>query len=253
MNLFDIKDDEYYFNMSLKDKIEFAKQVIIDNTKENDLIEVAFSGGKDSVVLYDIAKQTGRKLFLVYNQTGIDPPEVIYFMRENYPELIVRKFEKNMFELIKYAKLMPTRFRRFCCAYLKERKSDITNIIMTGVRKSESYNRKNREIIFMRNEIKYIRPLLYFFEKDVWDYIIDRNIPYCKLYDEGYKRIGCIGCPLKGRKERLRDFERYPKFMELYKKAAKYVAEVRGYDFENLWHWWLESDEANNDEEESLF
>lgn len=253
MNLFDIKDDDYYFSMSLEEKIEFAKQAIIENTNENDLIEVAFSGGKDSVVLYDIAKQTGRKLLLVYNQTGIDPPEVIYFMRENYPELIVRKFEKNMFELIKQLKIMPNRFQRYCCKYLKERYSDLTNNIITGIRKMESIKRRQRDLIYKDNNFIFIRPILYFSEKDVWQYIKSRELPYCKLYNEGYKRIGCIGCPLKSRKERLRDFEKYPKFAELYKKAARYVAEVRGDNFENLWNWWLESDEANNDEEESLF
>lgn len=253
MNLFDIKDDEYYFSMNLEEKVDFAKQAIIENTKETDLLEVAFSGGKDSIVLYNIAKQTNRKLALVYNQTGIDPPEVIYFMRKNYPELIVRKFEKNIFELIKYAKIMPTRFRRFCCNYLKERNSDLTNIILTGVRKQESIKRRNRELIYKYKQHIYILPLLYFTDKDIWDYIITNKIEYCKLYDEGYKRIGCIGCPLKNRKERLKDFEKYPKFQELYKKAAKYVAEHRGDSFENLWNWWLESEETNNDEEETLF
>lgn len=37
-------------------------------------------------------------------------------------------------------------------------------------------------------------PLLIWRESDVWDYIREREIPYCKIYDMGYKRTGCMFC-----------------------------------------------------------
>lgn len=52
----------------------------------------AFSGGKDSTVLAELCKmaqeQYGVEYSLNYNVTGIDPPELVYFMRQHYPELI---------------------------------------------------------------------------------------------------------------------------------------------------------------------
>jgi len=38
------------------------------------------------------------------------------------------------------------------------------------------------------------RPLMFWNEKDIWDYIKHYNIPYSKIYDMGYKRTGCMFC-----------------------------------------------------------
>jgi len=56
-------------------------------------------------------------------------------------------------------------------------------------------------------------------ERDVWDFIFAYDIPYCELYDEGFTRLGCIGCPLSGRKNMERDFARWPRYKELYIRA----------------------------------
>ncbi len=47
-----------------------------------------------------------------------------------------------------------------------------------------------------------------------------RELGYCKLYDEGFKRLGCIGCPMAD-KGRISQFERYPKYKETYIRAIK--------------------------------
>ena len=47
---------------------------------------LAFSGGKDSQCIYHLAKEAGVKFDAHYNQTGIDPPELIYNMRKHYPD-----------------------------------------------------------------------------------------------------------------------------------------------------------------------
>ena len=64
-----------------------------------------------------------------------------------------------------------------------------------------------------------LNPIIDWLDEDVWEFIKTENIPYCSLYDEGYKRLGCIGCPMAGVKERERDFERYPKYKENYIRA----------------------------------
>lgn len=64
-----------------------------------------------------------------------------------------------------------------------------------------------------------VNPIVDWDETDVWEFIRSNNIPYCRLYDEGFTRLGCIGCPLAGKKKMIRDFERYPKFKRLYAMA----------------------------------
>ncbi len=212
---------------------------------------VAFSGGKDSQCIYHLCKEAGVKFDAHYNITGIDPPELVYFIRKNYPDVIRHQHEKSMFQLIE-EKGIPTRLKRFCCAELKERGGQ-GRFVITGVRWAESVRRKNnrnlvefdmsgsqskqakekREIFLhsdndeKRNMIEnctvkgkhILNPIIDWTDKDVWDYLNKRNIEHCKLYDEGYKRLGCIGCPMASKVNRNRDFERYPKFKENYKRA----------------------------------
>lgn len=64
-----------------------------------------------------------------------------------------------------------------------------------------------------------VNPIIDWEEEDVWEFLNDNNIPHCSLYDEGFKRLGCIGCPLSGSKNMERDFARWPKYKELYIKA----------------------------------
>ena len=64
-----------------------------------------------------------------------------------------------------------------------------------------------------------VNPIVDWSDDDVWEFIHAYNLPYCKLYDEGFKRLGCIGCPLSGRRNMEKEFERWPKYKQLYIKA----------------------------------
>jgi len=48
---------------------------------------VAFSGGKDSIVVYDLVKRAGVKYDTHFSVTTVDPPEVLQFIRNYYPEV----------------------------------------------------------------------------------------------------------------------------------------------------------------------
>lgn len=64
-----------------------------------------------------------------------------------------------------------------------------------------------------------VNPIVDWTDEEVWEYIRQQNLPYCELYDQGYTRIGCIGCPLAGAEKMKRDFERYPKYRDNYIRA----------------------------------
>ena len=81
---------------------------------------LAFSGGKDSQCIYHLAKEAGVKFDAHYNLTTVDPPELVYFIRENYPDVIVDKPEMSMWKLIIKNNCPPTRIQRWCCRELKE-------------------------------------------------------------------------------------------------------------------------------------
>lgn len=111
---------------------------------------LAFSGGKDSVVTEALCRMAGVKYEAHYSLTTVDPPELIMFIKENYPDVIFDiPRDKNgnrvtMWNLIARKKMPPTRLVRYCCQELKEVQGE-GRFIVTGVRWAESANRKNNQ------------------------------------------------------------------------------------------------------------
>lgn len=103
---------------------------------------VCFSGGKDSQCVYHLCKEAGVKFDAHYSHTTVDPPELIYFMREHYPDVIVDKPDLTMWQLIVKKGMPPTRMVRYCCDELKEG-GGRGHVAVTGVRWEESRKRKN--------------------------------------------------------------------------------------------------------------
>ena len=87
-----------------------------------------------------------------------------------------------------------------------------------------------------------INPIIDWTDDDVWEFIHEYEVPYCNLYDEGYKRLGCIGCPMSNNaKEEL---DRWPKYKMAYIKAFQRMLDLytRPTDWksgEDVMDWWL--------------
>ena len=257
---------------------------------------LAFSGGKDSVVLLRIAQMAGVKFDAHYNVTTVDPPEAMRFVRDKYPEIAWERPEKPMHRLIIEAKVPPTRNRRYCCTKLKEIHG-MGRVVATGVRWAESINRKanqgavtifggggvqqkadaqgavykqtdhggivlnldndeNRRTVEQcyRTNKTLVNPIIDWEDEDVWEFIRAENIPYCGLYDDGIKRVGCVGCPLSGYDKQKRDFARWPGYYKQYLHAFDEMVKVRQQRgmgnrlawncAEDVMRWWL-GDKSN--------
>ena len=200
---------------------------------------VGYSGGKDSEVLVDLFIRSGVKFIVIHNHTGLDAPETVYFIRKKFKKWREQGIDcriyypkKTFWEICKEKKMLPTRTMRFCCAELKER-NDIPELKFAthsfGVRKTESAKRaSHRDSIETRDTESYgtrsdqrfhfdnaeevkqttacytnkyfiVNPIAYWTEQEVWDYIHERKIEYNPLYDKGFTRVGCIGCPMAGK------------------------------------------------------
>jgi phosphoadenosine phosphosulfate reductase len=94
-----------------------------------------------------------------------------------------------------------------------------------------------------------VHPIIDWSDDDVWEFLHDRKVPINPLYTQGYKRVGCIGCPLAGNKQQRKDFERYPKYKDAYLRAAqRYMAHRRAAGLpekdmmespDSYFEWWL--------------
>ena len=211
---------------------------------------LAFSGGKDSQCIYHLAEMAEVKFDSHMNLTSVDPPEVIRFVRQYYPLVKLHRPERTMWQLIKKWKILPTRGARYCCSELKE-KGGHERRVMTGIRWAESLQRSKRSMTehCLKDKSKtYIHPIIDWEDEDVWEFIRLKEIPYCKLYDEGFKRIGCLFCPMDG-KHRIEEAKRYPGYVKVFIKAFEKMYQNkkekgltscdRWKDGEEMFWWWL--------------
>ena len=219
---------------------------------------VAFSGGKDSIVIKDLVIKSGVKYEIHYNNTTIDPPEVTRFIREHHPDVIQHFPERSYFKEI-VRKGFPLRQARWCCTYLKE-KGGTGRTVVTGIRAQESARRSKRSCYEKdwRDKTKiYLHIIFKWSEADVWEYIKTYGLLYCELYDRGWKRIGCLGCPMVTYKERERVLNLYPRVKKQYQKAFVALYEKkksegktsvdRWKDGETMFYWWITSKEEKED------
>ena len=214
---------------------------------------VAFSGGKDSIVLKDLVKRSGIKAEFIYSPPSVDPPELIYYIREHHPDVKFQPYQKDkegkeitMWTLIPKKLMPPTRMVRYCCDVMKERTGEEGDTVYLGVRWPESSKRSKLPMVGFWKKKTVVRPIIDWSDEEIWEYIYKYKLPYCELYDKGYTRLGCIGCPLNS-KSQSKELGMYPKYKANYIRAFNRMInerkrrgkECRWEDGEEVMKWWL--------------
>lgn len=244
-------------NLDGRTKVEESIH-IIRQYEPDDEYHVAFSGGKDSQSILRLTVESEAKFKAYYHIAPTDPPELVQFIRREYPDVIFVKKHYNFWDLI-VQKGLPTRFNRWCCEYIKEWGGE-GKVVITGVRAAESVRRKHRPMIHKGHKTRFgegarlvINPIIGWSKRDVWEFLELRGLNYCSLYDEGasgpykgdgyWQRLGCILCPMVNLKGTLREMERWPKLADHWKRACYRLFEAREQSLfngpEELWQWWL--------------
>lgn len=245
---------------------------------------LAFSGGKDSQALYHMTQLAGVKFRGHMNLTSVDPPEVIRFVKREYPDVELIKPKKSIFQIAIEKQILPTMRVRWCCAEYKET-AGAGKVTLIGIRKAESSRRAKRNEVEINNrkfsgdldgleeyrqeqrakrmkrkskadgvnitnadveqtlgcihgkESLLISPIIYWTEQDVWEFLNNVvRVPHCSLYDEGWHRIGCIGCPMSSHKQKMLENARYPHVKRGWIRAIKTIRS--GAVFEEGYVWW---------------
>lgn len=88
-----------------------------------------------------------------------------------------------------------------------------------------------------------VSPILYWTDDDVWTFLNTNNIEYCSLYDNGYRRIGCICCPMSSFKQKVREIKDYPHVKKNWIKVCAKLKE-KGLARHNstpddIFDWWI--------------
>lgn len=184
-----------------------------------------------------------------------------------------------MWKLIPQKLMPPTRLVRYCCQVLKENGGK-NRYISTGVRWSESTKRRSRgefekigktqkdaedfstamlledntskrrmtELCMQKNTM-VVNHVIDWTDTEIWEFIRSEKIETCELYQCGYDRIGCIGCPMANKK-RWKEFADFPGYKNLYihafdrmlKERERRGKKNRWLDGHDVFMWWMEDD-----------
>lgn len=112
---------------------------------------LAFSGGKDSQCLYHVAKLSGVKFVAHMNLTSVDPPEVIRFVKQQYPDVHFIKPKKSIYQYAVEKQILPTQRVRWCCNEYKEH-AGAGKVTLIGIRHAESSRRAKRNEVEISNQ-----------------------------------------------------------------------------------------------------
>ena len=276
------------FGVALQEKILHSVELIRKAEKlalaydpENGYYNT-FSGGKDSQCLYHIVKLAGVKHKTHMNLTSVDPPEVIRFVKTQYPDVDLIKPEKSIYQYAVDMKILPTMRVRWCCAKFKE-SAGAGKVTLIGIRHAESPRRAKRNEVEINNrkfsgnldelddyrkarnaqkrgrkpkgyrevtivnatgertlgcirgkESLLISPIINWTDDDVWTFLNTLGITHCELYDQGWHRIGCIGCPMSSAKQKILENKLWPHVKRNWIKAIKAIRNRGGIQKKNI-------------------
>ena len=180
-------------------KVERSLDLINDSyQKFGDKMVVANSLGKDSVVVWHLAKRVSANIPGFIITTRYKPAETVNFMHQQvgqYPELKVFKNDSQQPEAL-YASDPD-----LCCYNLKvlptrQAVEDMdVECWVTGLRCTEGRTRTDFQEIEERDEgLLKLNPILIWHEREVWQYIALHQVAVNPLYTEGYRSLGCAPC-----------------------------------------------------------
>ena len=197
----------------------------------------------------------------------------------------------TMWNLIPRKLMPPTRVVRYCCSELKESGGDgrmtVTGVRWAeSVRRKNSHglvtvpikaaqrtygdnanfratsaggvilvndnddSRRMVEQCYKRHKTT-LNPIVEWADENVWEFVKAHGLRVCTLYDEGWKRLGCIGCPMAEKHGREREFARWPEYKGIYLKAfdrmlaerlSKGKTNKAWKSADDVFHWWMEHD-----------
>ena len=180
-------------------KVERSLDLINDSyQKFGDKMVVANSLGKDSVVVWHLAKRVSANIPGFIITTRYKPAETVNFMHQQvgqYPELKVFKNDSQQPEAL-YASDPD-----LCCYNLKvlptrQAVEDMdVDCWVTGLRCTEGRTRTDFQEIEERDEgLMKLNPILIWHEREVWQYIALHQVAVNPLYTQGYRSLGCAPC-----------------------------------------------------------
>ena len=185
--------------LNFKQKVDRSLSLIKDAYDQyGDSLVIANSLGKDSMVVWDLAKRVDRRIKGFIVTTRFKPPETKQYMRDLvaiFPEINIyeyddpipdKLYESDPDECCFFLKVLPTR---------RAIEDMNAKCWVTGLRCTEGRTRTDFEEIEERDEgLLKLNPVLIWHEREIWQYLALRKVTINPLYTQGYRSLGCAPC-----------------------------------------------------------
>ena len=186
-------------SLNSKEKVDRSLELIDYYYQQHgDGLVVANSLGKDSVVVWDLAKRVSPKIRGFVVTTRFKPAATKQFMGElvaKHPETLV--FQNDIEIADELYKTDPDQ----CCDLLKvqpvRRAVEEMGVScwVTGLRCTEGRTRTDYLEVEERDvDLLKLNPILLWHEREIWQYIALEKVPVNPLYGEGFRSLGCEPC-----------------------------------------------------------
>jgi phosphoadenosine phosphosulfate reductase len=197
------------------DKLARSRDILVTVLANFDpkQVAVAFTGGKDSAVALAMWREAlsidgSAPLRAISIDTGLKFPQTIEFRdrlcKDWGVELTIARPEVDI------ATYPVAENKLSCCRDLKvlpllrALRDTGTRVLISGIRRDEHASRAGRPYAEfcaagapangISPEHWRVNPLLDWTEMDIWAHVMGESLPYCELYHEGYRSLGCIPC-----------------------------------------------------------
>ena len=216
----------------VQDTIKKIYNTYVEYRNKVDVFYVAFSGGKDSVVAFDLVQRAlpHNQMKVLFGDTGMEFPDTYRVM-----DLIKEKCEELGIEYLKASSKLnteqtwrlfgpPAVTNRWCCSVhktspqimlLQEQTGNqgFTGMAFTGIRGDESVSRSEYDDVNYGSKHRgqySCHPILEWNSAELFDYIYQENLILNEAYKKGNTRAGCLVCPMSSGKHEYLKAQCYP-------------------------------------------
>ncbi|MEM3271774.1 MAG: phosphoadenosine phosphosulfate reductase family protein [Thermoplasmatales archaeon] len=187
---------EEYINPGIdKFKITNSLHIIADAINKGNTA-VAWSGGKDSTLVYYLASLIDKNVEVLFIDTNAH-----FFDTKYYINVMKQLFNMNLYIIKPKKRMVEMAVDKKQCCYLNKVEPLLEAIkdlnikyLITGIRKSDMMGRENAKIIEEKNGYYQVNPILDWTENEILNFLEVNGIPVNPLYFKGFRSIDCVPC-----------------------------------------------------------